>query len=153
MTTHPKKPSTKKPPKKKAVVAKATERLVREAEKAPAALAPVLANALKPVERLPDSPVDALVQTIERSLKATGQGAVAVNRKLVDMAQTNINSGLELARDLAGAKTPMEVLRLHVSYWHDCIDVFESQVRELRALSARLVGTASEPIRAHMRRG
>jgi Phasin protein len=153
MATHTKKPHTKKPPKKKAVAAKGAETVIREAERVPAAPAPVLVNAVKPDERLSDSPVDALVQTIEKSLEAAGQGAIAVNRKLVDIAQTNLNSGLELARDLAGAKTPMEVMRLQMNYWHDCVGVFESQARELRALSARLVATASEPIRSHMRRG
>jgi hypothetical protein len=32
------------------------------------------------------------------------QGAVALNRKIIDIAQRNINSSFDLAKSLAGAK-------------------------------------------------
>jgi hypothetical protein len=62
-----------------------------------------------------------------------------------------VNS-VELARDLAGAKSPMEMMRLGMNYWHEHMGVFEAQAQELRTLSAEFVTTASEPIRAHIRR-
>jgi hypothetical protein len=36
---------------------------------------------------------------------AAGQGAVAVNRKAIDITRHNINSGFNLAESLAGAQT------------------------------------------------
>jgi hypothetical protein len=78
--------------------------------------------------------------------------AVAVNSKLVDIAQVNMNAGMELARDLASAKTPMEFMRLGMTYWHENMGLFQAQAQELRALSAKFVTTASEPIRDHIRR-
>jgi hypothetical protein len=169
MATRPKrpqsKPQTKKPTTKKVVAAKVSEAAVRaEAapEPAPAVRAgaapaptPVLVNAVTPEEKLPEiaqAAVDSAVDTFEKSLKAALPVARKVNSKLVDIAQANMNSGLELARDLAGAKSPMEMMRLGMSYWHENLGVFENQAQELRMLSAELMTTASEPIRAHIRR-
>jgi len=162
MATRPKKPQTKthatktqakRPPKKKVVAAKASEAAVRE-EPAPKAPAPVLVNSVKPEEKLSDSQavVESAVDTFEKSLKAAMPVARKVNSKLVDIAQANMNSGLEFARDLAGAKSPMEMMRLGMNYWHEHMGVFEAQAQELRTLSAEFVTTASEPIRAHIRR-
>jgi hypothetical protein len=91
------------------------------------------------------------VETFEQSFMAAGRGAVAVNRKLMDIAQENLNSSLELARDLAGARSPIEIVRLHMSYWHGLFGAVENQARELRALSAEAVTKTADPVRAHMR--
>jgi hypothetical protein len=91
------------------------------------------------------------VETLERSFKAAGQGTVAVNRKLIDFAQANLNSSLDHVKDLAAARSPVRIMRLQMEYWHDCLETFASQAQELRALSAELVAKANEPIRQHVR--
>src|SRR4029450_9498763 len=48
--------------------------------------------------------LDASFATLERTFDAAGQGAVALNRKILDIAQRNVNSGIDLAKSLAGAK-------------------------------------------------
>jgi Phasin protein len=106
------------------------------------------ATAPSPEPRL----LDNAVETMERSLKAAGQGTVAVNRKLIDFAQQNLSSSLDLARSLACARTPMQVMHLQVTYWDARMKVLASQAEELRALSAEIVAKANEPIREHMRR-
>lgn len=116
-------------------------------------VAPVLLNAVKPDEKLTETAfVERAVNSFEESLKAAVPAAVAVNSKLVDIAQANMNAGMELARDLAGAKTPMEMMRLGMTYWHENMGVFRAQAEELRMLSAVFVTRASEPIRNHIRR-
>jgi hypothetical protein len=155
MATRPKRPQTKKPTKKKVIAAKVSEAAVRGEAAPEPAPAPVLVNAVKPEEKLSPSTqgsVESAVDTFEKSLKAAMPVARKVNRKLVDIAQANMNSGLELARDLAGAKSPMEMMRLGMNYWHEHMGVFEAQAQELRMLSAEFMTTASEPIRAHIRR-
>ena len=87
-----------------------------------------------------------------RAVEAALPVARKVNHKLVDIAQTNMNSGLELARDLAGAKSPIEAMRLSMNYWHEHMGILEAQAQELRSLSAEFVATASEPIWAQIRR-
>lgn len=148
------KPAAKKPAKRRVAAAKVAKAAVRKEAAPKPASEPVRVNAVKPEEKLPATgALDGAVDTFEKSLKAAMPAAVAVNRKLVDIAQTNMNSSLELARDLSGVRTPMEALRLQLNYWQDNAGVFQSQAQELRTLSAELLTTAAEPIRAHMRRG
>jgi hypothetical protein len=56
--------------------------------------------------------LDASVATLERTFDAAGQGAVAFNRKIIDIAQRNVNSGFDLAKSLAGAKNLSEMVEL-----------------------------------------
>jgi hypothetical protein len=96
--------------------------------------------------------LDHAVDTMERSLKAAGQGTLAVNRKLIDFAQANVSSSLDLAKSLACARTPMQVMHLQVTFWDERMKALASQAEELRALSAEIVAKANEPIRELMRR-
>jgi hypothetical protein len=100
----------------------------------------------------PKTEGDDAAETMQQSLNAAQKGASAVNAKLIDMAQETMNSGLEHARDLAGATNPMQIFKLQMSYWHETMESFTAQAQELRTLSAELVANSSEPIRAHLRR-
>ena len=110
---------------------------------------------VKPVSAKPAAPAKAGVQdnvrvsglSLGRSLQVTMPAAVAVNTKLFNMAHSNVSAGLELARDLAGAKTPMEAMRLGVAYWFNHLGAVQAQARELQSLSAAWVKTASQQIR------
>ena len=88
------------------------------------------------------------VPSLGQSLQAAVPAAVAVNTKLVDIAQENVSAGLELARDLASAKSPMEAMQLGVDYWFNQIGAVQARARELHSLSAAWVKTASEQTRA-----
>jgi len=116
----------------------------------PVAAKKTVASATAP--ELSGDAVTSAMDTIERSWKAAGLGTVAVNRKILDFAQQNVSSGLHLARSLAGAKNPVEMARLHVTFWDEQIRALASQAEQLRALSAEIVSEASEPIREHMRK-
>src|SRR5262245_52446326 len=52
-------------------------------------------------ERSKDA-LESAVQSWERSFDVVGQGVVALNRKVIDIAQRNINSSFDLAKNLAG---------------------------------------------------
>ena len=56
--------------------------------------------------------LDASLATVETTFDAAGQGAVAFNRKVIDIAQRNVNSGFDLAKSLAGAKNLTEMVEL-----------------------------------------
>ena len=118
----------------------------------PAPVPPRAAAAAAPSPEPPQRALEIAVETMERSLKAAGQGTVAVNRKLIDFAQANLSSSLDLAKSLACARNPMQVMHLQVTYWDERMKVLASQAEELRALSAEIVAKANEPIREHMRR-
>jgi hypothetical protein len=120
----------------------------------PAVAAPAATKAAKPAAPAAQTKhaLESVVESFEQSFKAAGLGAAAWNRKLIAIAQENVNSGLELVRDLAGARTPLQVMRLQMSYWHDMLGAFESQAKELRALSADAMAKTAEPVREHIRR-
>jgi hypothetical protein len=105
-----------------------------------------------PIPQLSRDTVSSAMETIEESWKAAGLGTVAVNRKILDFARQNVSSGLHLARSLAGAKNPVEMARLHVTFWDEQMKALASQAEELRAMSAEIVNKASEPLREHMRK-
>ena len=96
--------------------------------------------------------LETAVDAFERTVKAAGQGTIAVNRKLIDFARANVSSGFDFAMSLASASNPVEIMQLQMSYWDEHLKVLASQAEELRALSADLVAKTSEPIRAQMRR-
>ena len=101
---------------------------------------------LEPPAALLGNPLD----TFERSFKAAGQAAVAVNQKLIDFARANVQSGFDFAMRLATASSPMQMMQLQVSYWDERMKVLARQAEELRVLSADLMAKTSEPIRQHM---
>ena len=96
--------------------------------------------------------LDASVATLERSFDAAGQGAVAFNRKIIDIAQRNVNSGFDLAKSLAGAKNLSEIVELQADYWQKLLGALTSQAEEVRALSTKMAAAAGEPLKEQMKR-
>ena len=133
---------------------KAKAPVAEAAQKVTAAAAASVKKAVSsmPVPELSKDTVSSAMETIEESWKAAGLGTVAVNRKILDFARQNVSSGLHLARSLAGAKNPVEIARLHVTFWDEQMKALASQAEELRAMSAEIVSMASEPLREHMRK-
>ena len=97
--------------------------------------------------------LDASVATLERTFDAAGQGAVAVNRKIIDIAQRNVNSGFDLAKSLAGAKNLSEMVELQAAYWQKLLGALTSQAEEVRALSTKVAAAAGEPLKEQVKRG
>ena len=97
--------------------------------------------------------LDASVATLERTFDAAGQGAVAFNRKIIDIAQRNVNSGFDLAKSLAGAKNLSEMVELQAAYWQKLSDTLTSQAEEVRALATKVAAAAGEPFKEQVKRG
>jgi len=97
--------------------------------------------------------LDASVATLERTFDAAGQGAVAFNRKIIDIAQRNVNSGFDLAKSLAGAKNLSEMVELQAAYWQKLLGTLTSQAEEVRALSTKMAAAAGEPLKEQVKRG
>ena len=92
------------------------------------------------------------IDALERSFDAAGQGATAFNRKLIDLAQRNLNSGFDLAKSLAGAKTLGEIVELQSAFIRHQFDVFASQASEIRALTSKIAADTTEPIKNQVSR-
>jgi len=83
--------------------------------------------------------------SLERSFDAAGQGATAFNRKLIDLAQRNLNSAFDLAKSLAGAKNLGEIVELQSAFIRHQFDFFASQAGEIRALTTKIAADTTEP--------
>ncbi len=79
----------------------------------------------------------AVLESWQKSFGAAGEGAVALNRKIVDIAERNINISFELATGLAGARNLTEVMQLQASYWRKLLGGLQTQAEEGRAASSR----------------
>jgi phasin len=93
--------------------------------------------------------LDAGLEAAERSYDAAGQAAAALNRKIIDIAQRNVNSGFDLAKSLANAKNLAEVLELQGAYWRKQLQALISQAEEVRELSVNASSNVAEPIKRH----
>ncbi len=99
------------------------------------------------------SAFEAGLDAVEKTLDAAGQGATALNRKVIDIAQRNVNSGFDLAKSLASAKTLPEAVELQSGYWKNQLGTLSAQAEELHALSTKIAADAFEPIKARVARG
>jgi Phasin protein len=63
---------------------------------------------------------------------AAHSNVAAANRKIIDIAQRNLNSGFDLARSLAGARNPLEFVELLASYYWKQVHEFATQVEVVR---------------------
>ncbi len=102
-------------------------------------------------ERGKDSLEDS-IGAMERSLDAAGQGATAFNRKVVELAQRNLTSGFDLAKNLAAAKNLAEIVELQSAFIRDQFEVFASQAGEIRTLTTKIAADTTEPIKDQVTR-
>jgi phasin len=99
-----------------------------------------------------NSALEAALETLEKSFDAAGQGAVALNRKIIEIAQRNLNSGFDLANQLAGAKNLAEIVELQAAYWRKQIDALTAQAEEVRSLATKVAADTAAPTKEHMTR-
>jgi phasin len=96
--------------------------------------------------------LEAAVDPVARSFDALGQGAAALNRKIIEIAQENVSSGFDLAKSLATAKTLAEMVELRATYWRKQLSALAAQAEEVRALSTKVAADMAAPIKAHVTR-
>ena len=93
---------------------------------------------------------ETVFESWEDCLDAAGQGAVAFNRKIMDIAERNISTGFDLATRLARAKNPVEAIELQAAYWRKQLGELRMQAEEVRTLLERVTDSVAEPIKAQV---
>ena len=111
-----------------------------------------IAQARQMYERSKDA-LEAMLASWERSFDAASQGAAAINRKVIEITQRNINSGFEYAKGLAGAKNLAELMELQTAYWRKQLSMLGAQAEEMRDLSSQVTTDVTAPIQAQVKRG
>ena len=61
--------------------------------------------------------LQAVLESWQKSFGAAGHPAAVLNRRFIDLAERNINTGFDLATGLAGARNLAEVMELQAAYW------------------------------------
>jgi hypothetical protein len=102
-------------------------------------------------ERSKDT-LQAVLASWQRSFGVANQGAVALNFKIMDIAERNISTGFDLAMSLAGAKNAAEAMELQSAYWRKQLSRLQTQTEEVRALSTRITANVTEPIESEVTR-
>ena len=74
---------------------------------------------------------------------------MALNRKIIDIAQRNVNSGFDLAKSLASAKNLAEMVELQGAYWRKQLEALMAQAEEVRELSVNASVDVAEPLKRH----
>ena len=93
---------------------------------------------------------DAVFESWEDCLDAVGQGAMALNRKIMDVAKRNISTGFDLATRLARVKNPVEAIELQAAYWRQQFGELMMQAEEVGTLLERVTDSVAEPIKAQV---
>jgi phasin len=92
------------------------------------------------------------IDALESSFDRAGQGTAALNRKVIDIAQNNFNSGFDLAKDLAGAETLPQLIEIQAAFMRRQFDQMNSQADEIRELATKVTNETSEPVKSHLTR-
>ena len=96
---------------------------------------------------------DTSLMTLERTFDAAGQGAIAFNRKIVDIARRNVSASFDLAASLAGAKNLADIVELQSAFWRKQFGVLTAQAEEVRSLSMKVTTDAADQINSQMAGG
>ena len=80
--------------------------------------------------------LQAVLESWQKSFGAAGQGAAVLNRRFIDLAERNINTGFDLATGLAGARNLAEVMELQAAYWRKLLGEFRTH-QAARTLSSK----------------
>ena len=82
--------------------------------------------------------LEAGLEAVERSFDALGQGAAALNRKVIEISHRNVSSGFDLAKSLAAAKTLAEIVELQAAHWRKQFGLLMAQAEEVHAASTEV---------------
>jgi hypothetical protein len=87
--------------------------------------------------------LQAVLESWQKSFGAAGQGATQLNRRIIDVADRNIDAVFDLATGLAGAKSFADVMASHAVYWRKQISNLSAQAEEVRAPSTKRTSSRS----------
>ncbi len=99
-------------------------------------------------EQAKDAMEDA-VETLEASMDKAGTGVTEMNRKVIDITQSNLNSGFELARSLAEARDLSQIVEIQSAFARKHFELLAAQAAEVRTLAAKVSNETVEPFRSH----
>src|SRR5207237_7554593 len=92
--------------------------------------------------------VEHSTEAFEEAFSCANRGSVEYRNKLMEIARTNANSAFDLAREVVQAKSMSEVFEATLSHQRKQLEFASAPVKELSALTQKVVTEATEPIRS-----
>src|SRR5262245_19967578 len=104
-----------------------------------------MSDAVETAQKLAQESVESFAA---RRADATSQ-AVALQQKLIAMAQSNVADGVQAMQKLLTARSFNDAVALHSEYARDIVRTLSEQARELQALSAKFAEDTHKPLAEH----
>jgi phasin len=89
-------------------------------------------------------------EVFEEAFSCANRGSAEYRAKALDIAHANANLAFDLAREICGAKSVGEVFESAIAHQRRQFETAAAQVKELSALTQKIVTETTEPIRSGM---
>ncbi|GBF27256.1 hypothetical protein MnTg02_02303 [bacterium MnTg02] len=86
------------------------------------------------------------------AMEEASKGSHALNVKMIQMAQANLNSSFDLAKELVRAKDITEAVDVHNAFVQQQFESLAGQAEEIRQLSKRIAVETVKPLKSHVSR-
>ncbi|MEJ0077151.1 MAG: phasin family protein [Alphaproteobacteria bacterium] len=89
-------------------------------------------------------------EAFEEAFSCASRGQAEYRAKMMEIGRANANLAFDLARDLCEAKTVGDFFESAIAHQRRQFDTAAAQMKELSALTQRVVSETTEPIRTGM---
>ena len=89
-------------------------------------------------------------EAFEEAFTCANRGSSEYRNKLMEIARHNANSAFDLAREVCEVRTLPELMELAVGFQRKQFEATSTQLKELSALTQKVVTETTEPIRSGM---
>ena len=93
------------------------------------------------------SVVEHSTEAFEEAFTCASRGQAEYRAKMMEIARANANLAFDLARALCEAKTPGDLFETAIAHQRRQFDTAAAQMKELSALTQKVVTETTEPIR------
>jgi phasin len=94
--------------------------------------------------------VEHSTEALEEAFTCANRGSAEYRLKLMEIARANANSAFDLVREAFEAKSLPELFESAVTHQRKQFDLAATQMKELAALTQKVVSETAEPIRHGM---
>ena len=103
---------------------------------------------------LPLGPLSAeTVRGVQEAVTSAHENVRDLNVRLIDMAQANTDAAFDLAREVAEAKAPSDMVQAWTTHATKQFDMLTKQASELTTLGQQFASTSSEPVTRRVAQG
>jgi hypothetical protein len=89
-------------------------------------------------------------EAFEEAYSCANRGSAEYRAKLMDIARQNANATFDLAREACETKSLPQLVELTLAHQRKQFELATTQLRELSALTQKVVSETTEPIRSGM---